>query len=304
MKHKIIGFAGIGTMGSGMVRNLLKNGFKVIAYNRTKDKARQISHSSLAVADSPKEMCGKSDIIITCVSNDNAVEDILFGKNGIFEAMNKEKILIDCSTVSINLTEKAAEECRKIGAEFLDAPVTGSKTGAHGGTLLFMVGGSKKTLDSLMPLFQSMGSKIVYCGKNTFGQRAKLALNLAQSLILQSYLEGIALGIKNGVSLGSMVEIFDNSGAKSGVASAKLPKIAGNEFSQHFKLELMSKDINLAKSEIGKLGMKLPLSEQIASIFDKAMGSGWKGEDFCSIAKLIEKENRISFSNSLKTKEL
>lgn len=304
MKYKNIGFAGIGTMGSGMVQNLLKNGFKVIAYNRTKDKARRIYNPNLIVADSPKEMCGKSDVVITCVSNDNAVEEVLFGKNGIFEDLNKEKTLVDCSTISIELTEKVAEECGKIGVEFLDAPVTGSKTGAESGTLLFMVGGNKKTLDNLTPVFNAMGKKTVYCGKNTFGQRAKIALNLAQSLILQSYLEGLALGIKNGISLNSMIEIFENSGAKSGVVSAKLPKITEKDFFQHFKLELMNKDVNLAKSEIKKLGMKMPLSGEIADIFDKAMRSGWKDEDFCSIAKLIEKENRISFSNGLKTKAL
>lgn len=290
-----IGFIGLGTMGSGMVQNLLKNGFNVTVFNRTKSKADGIKHQNITIADSPKDAIEKSDIVITCVKNDSALEDVLFSKNGVFEALGKGKALIDCSTVSIELTQKIAQECDKKNAEFLDAPITGSKLAAEGGTLMFMVGGKKEVLESLMRVFNAMGKKAVYCGENTYGQKAKIALNLGQSLILQSYLEALMLGLKEGVSIEAMAEIFENSGAKSAVGSFKLNYIMKNDFEPHFKLELMDKDIKLAMSEIKKLKIDLPLSSKISGVFDLAMEKGWEKEDWSAIAKLLEENSKMEF---------
>lgn len=288
-----IGFIGLGTMGSGMVQNLLKNGFKVNAYNRTSSKAGKINHKNFNFAESPKEACEKSEIVITCVSNDAALESVLFSNNGVFAALGKGKILIDCSTTSVKATAKIAEECGKKNANFIDAPVTGSKTAAESGTLLFMAGGDRKTIGNCMPVFNAMGKKLVYCGPNTYGQRAKIALNLTQALMLQSCLEGLVLGAKNGVPLKSMLEIFENSGAKSGVGSVKVQKIMKRDFSPHFKLELMNKDVEFAMSEMKKLGLELPLSIEVAKVFKKAMSEGLGHEDFASLAKLLEEKAGI-----------
>lgn len=290
---KDIGFIGLGTMGKGMVQNLLNNGFGVNAYNRTISKAKQINHKNFEATNSPKEACEKSEAVITCVSSDAALGNVLFSNNGVFKAPAKGKILIDCGTTSIELTAKIAEECGKKGIKFLDAPITGSKMAAESGTLLFMVGGNKKTVDYCMPIFNAMGKKIVYCGSNTFGQRAKIALNLTQALILESCFEGLILGVKNGVPLQSMIEIFENSGAKSNVGTVKIPKVLKRDFSAHFKLELMNKDVGFAINEMKKLGLELPLSIAVAKVFRKAMSKGLEHEDFASLVKLLEENAGI-----------
>lgn len=288
-----IGFIGLGTMGSGMAQNLLKNGFKVIGYNRTKSKADAIKHKNFSAANSPKEACENANIIVTCVASDSALNDVLFSGNGVFNALDEKKMLIDCSTTSIELTAKIAKECEKRGIRFLDAPITGSKMGAEAGTLLFMAGGDEKTVKECMPIFNAMGRKLVYCGHNTYGQRAKIALNLTQALMLQSCFEGLVLGVRIGVPLASMIEIFENSGAKSGVGSVKIPKVLNRDFSPHFKLELMNKDVEFAMSETQKLGLELPLSREVAKVFRKAMEKGLGQEDFAGIVKLLEKEAGI-----------
>ena len=287
---KTIGFIGFGTMGSGMVQNLLKNGFNVIGYNRTKSKAEKIKHKNFSAANSPKEACENADITVTCVSSDSALNDVLFSEKGIFDVLDKKKILIDCGTTSVELTSKIAKECGKRGVRFLDAPITGSKMGAEAGTLLFMAGGDEKDVKECMAVFNAMGRKLVYCGPNTFGQKAKIALNLTQALMLQSCFEGLILGVKNGVPLPTMIEIFENSGAKSGVGSVKIPKVLKRDFSPHFKLELMNKDVEFAMSEMQKLGLELPLSKEVAKVFRKAMVKGIGHEDFASLAKLLEKD--------------
>lgn len=288
-----IGFIGLGTMGSGMAQNLLKNGFKVVGYNRTKLKAEKTRHKNFSIAISPKEACRNSDITITCVASDSALNEVLFSAEGVFNDLDKNKTLIDCSTTSVELTSKIAKECEKRGIKFLDAPITGSKMGAETGSLLFMAGGDEKVVKECMPVFNAMGKKLVYCGPSTFGQRAKIALNLTQALILQSSFEGLVLGAKNGVSLKSMIEIFENSGAKSGVGSVKIPKVLKRDFSAHFKLELMNKDVEFAVNEMKKLGLELPLSMAVAKVFRKAMAKGLGSEDFAGIAKLLEEEAEV-----------
>lgn len=290
MGIRTIGFVGIGTMGRGMVQNLLRNGFTVFAYNRTKEKASGIKHENLHVVDSPAEACEKSGVIITSVSDDSALRDVLFSEKGVFRMLEEGKTLIDCGTTSVDLTAEIAGECRKRKVNFLDAPVTGSKAGAEGGTLMFMVGGSKEAVEECAPVFNAMGKRIVHCGGNTSGQKAKIALNLAQSLVLQGYFEGIVLGMKNGVPLGSMLEIFDNSGAKSGVSSAKMPNVLRRDFSPHFRLDLMDKDVRLAKLEMEKLGLDLPLGNELVGVFREAMEKGWGKEDFSCLVRLLEEK--------------
>jgi len=293
MQNKKIGFIGLGTMGHGMVQNLLKNNFFVNGYNRTKSKAQGIKDKNFRIFDTPSQAAEESDAIITCVSSDDALNEVLFSKSGIFDSLNSSKVLVDCSTTSVELTEKIAKECEKRNINFLDAPITGSKLGAEGGALLFMVGGDKKVLDGLMKVFDAMGKRIVYCGKNTYGQRAKIALNLTQAVVLQGYLEGLMLGINNGVPLKAMLEILENSGARTGVGSVKVPKILKRDFSPHFRLELMNKDVQFAMHETGKLGLNLPLSKELSKVFSKAMEKGLGKDDVSSLIKLIEENSKV-----------
>src|SRR3989338_1966083 len=156
-----------------------------------------------------------------------------------------------------------------------------------------MIGGNKEIFDKCMPLWNAMGKKAVYCGENGAGQKAKYALNLAQTLILEGYLEGLIFGLKNNVPIDAMIEILDNSGAKNGVASFKMPYIMKRYFNAHFKYKLMHKDIKIAEKEINALGLNLPLSKEIFKIFQKGHDKGLGEEDFCSLVKLLEGEAEI-----------
>ncbi len=286
----IVGFVGVGTMGRGMVKNLAKNGFDVIAYNRTKDKISDLASDKITIANSIKEVCA-GDYVFCCLPNDEALEDVLFGKEGIMPLLNNENTLVDSGTTSVTLTQRVSEECKKSGITFLDAPVTGSKLGAENGTMMFMIGGEKKCFEDARNVFEAMGTRLVYCGPSTYGQRSKIALNMTMSLSLQGYLEGITLALKNDVPLDVIEEIFENSGAKSGIGSFKMPYIKKRDFEQHFMLKLMHKDLKLADAEIKKLGLDLPLAGKISEVFSKSLERG--EEDVCTVVKELEKKSGI-----------
>ena len=291
---KNIGFIGIGTMGNGMVENLLKSGFNVYAHNRTKDKIKAIKHKNLTIADKPKELPLECDVIFTCVSNDEALKDILFSNDGVFKTLSKKNRLVDCGTTSLELTKEIYEKAKKKGVEFLDAPITGSKIGAETGQLLFMVGGPKKIFDGCMPLWNAMGKKAVYCGEGGAGQKVKHALNLAMSLILESYLEALIFAMKSGVDIGPIMEVLDNSGAKNGVASFKMAFIMDRKFKPaHFLYKLMHKDLKIAEKEIKDLGIELPLSKEVFKQFQKGHEKGLDEDDWCGLVKILEGEAGI-----------
>ncbi|MAG15795.1 hypothetical protein CMO88_01920 [Candidatus Woesearchaeota archaeon] len=285
---KNIGFAGIGTMGAGMANNLVKAGYKVFVYNRTKSKAESIKEA--IVVDSPAELCEKSEVIFICVSNDEALKNILFDENGIFSKLTEKNILVDSGTISVALTDEVANKCDEKNVEFLDAPITGGKKGADEGTLMFMIGGKKDTFEKCRDVFAVMGDKLVYCGGNTYGQRMKITLNLTQAMTLEAYLEGVALGLKNGLTLGVIRDVLDNSGARSNVAIGKMPAITHHDFTPNFLLELMNKDVRLAEQEIRKLGISLPLAEAMIKVLQETMDKGYAKEDWVSIAKLLEEK--------------
>jgi 3-hydroxyisobutyrate dehydrogenase-like beta-hydroxyacid dehydrogenase len=287
-----IGFIGIGTMGAGMVKNLAKHNHKVIAYNRTRERAEELAAQDDRITAGTLDDVAETEAIITCISNDQALDETLF-KSGFLQRLRQGQTLIDSGTTSVEMTERIAAACAKQGVAFLDAPVTGSRAGAESGTLLFMAGGERKTFDAMIPVMQAMGTRQVYCGPQTHGQRAKIALNLAQAMILESYLEGLALGIKEGVPLDAMIEILDNSGAKCGIGTVKLATIRKRDFVQRFKLSLMYKDLLLAQQEIAKLKLTLPIAQQMPVIYREAMAH--PDEDFSITAATIEKHAGIEF---------
>ncbi len=286
MGFKVIGFVGVGTMGRGMVQNLAKNNFEVLAYNRTKEKILDLASEKIKIVDSIEEV-GAADVIITCLPGDESLNQVIFHSQLLLKLKNK--ILVDCGTTSIEMTQKVAKACEENSIDFMDAPITGSKLGAQKGTMTMMMGGKKETFDILLPVFEAMGKVHVYCGPTTYGQRAKLALNMAQAMILESYLECLIFGVKNGVPLEAMEKIMENSGAKSNIGSFKLPYIKKREFEQHFMLKLMHKDMTLAENEMKRLGLDLPLAKHIKEIFDHSLHKHGE-EDLAAIVKRLEKQ--------------
>jgi 3-hydroxyisobutyrate dehydrogenase-like beta-hydroxyacid dehydrogenase len=288
-----IGFLGVGTMGAGMVRNLIAAGHQVAGWNRSVAKLSALADElgpSLTIAASPGAAAAGAEIVILCVSSDEAVEALMFGDEGVLASLAAGALVIDCGTTGRALTARVAEACRALGLGFIDAPITGSKLGAEGGRLTFMVGGPAELVARAAPLFEVMGRHHVHVGAQVGqGQAAKYCLNMTQAVVLQGVLEGYTLARVLGVPLAKMAEILEHSAGKTGVGSFKTPYLQARDFRPHFRADLMHKDLHLALAEAEARRVPLPAATAVRGLYDQAVAEGLGPEDFLVLAKLLER---------------
>ena len=181
-----------------------------------------------------------------------------------------------------------AEELAALGIEFLDAPCTGIEGRREGGTLTFMVGGEKEVFDHVKPFFEAMGKTLYYCGKSGMGLRAKLTQNLILGNLLQAFNEGLVLSTKAGVDPELMLDILNNSAARSGLIAIKAPMVFKRDFSTNFSVKWLEKDIGLAVDLGSELGVPLMLTGLTQQLFQAAMAKGYGEEDICGSIRVLE----------------
>ena len=195
-----LGFLGLGIMGYPMARHLLKAGHEVALWSHTATKAQELAAEGKGIAcATPKEVAQRADFIFYCVGNTAMDHAVTVGKNGLLEGIRPGSVTADCSTVSPTASEELGAAFAAQGVHFLDAPCTGSKAGAEGGTLTFMVGGDQGAFDRAKPYFEIMGKRLYYCGPSGNGLRAKLTQNLVLANLMQAFAEGMVSATKNGI---------------------------------------------------------------------------------------------------------
>lgn len=286
-----LGFLGLGIMGYPMARNLLQAGHNVALWSFTASKAEELAAKfpDLAtVCATPKDVAANSDVIVLIVGDTAMSEQVVFGPNGLMEAAKPGTVIVDASTVACAYSKSAAARCAEKGVEFLDAPCTGSKPGAEGGTLTFMIGGKNDVFDQIKPLLEPMGKRLYYCGGPGLGMHAKLTQNLILSNLLQAFNEGLVLATKAGVDPDLMLDILDNSAAKSGLIAFKAPYVFRRDFTTNFSVKWMHKDIGLMLESGRDLGVPLPLTSLTHQMFQAAIATGHGDEDICSTIKVLE----------------
>jgi 3-hydroxyisobutyrate dehydrogenase-like beta-hydroxyacid dehydrogenase len=272
-------------MGHAMAANLVKAGNEVAVWNRTPGK--QVEGARLAA--SPAEAAQGAEVVWLCVSDTAAVESVLFGASGVEQSLEPGAVVVDSSTISPAATRKFAERVRKKGADYVDSPVTGSKTGAENGTLIFIVGGEEQTIEKLKPLFAAMGKKVCRMGETGKGQSAKLTMNLQIALIYEGFAEGLTLAAKLGVDTEVLMPLVNASMVRSGVVEYKAPFVLRRDFTPNFPLRLMRKDILLALEAAKEARVKLPGLETVEEIYDMAVEDGHSELDYAATLLLLEK---------------
>jgi len=280
-----VAFLGLGIMGHGMAANLVKAGHEVTVWNRTPGKLVE----GAAVAPNPAAAAQGADVVWMCVADTAAVEKILFGPEGIEQALSAGMIVADSSTISPSATVKFAERVRGKGADYVDAPMTGSKIGAANGSLIFMVGGDASTIDKLSPLFAAMGKKIFRMGETGKGQATKLAMNLQIAMIFEGFAEALTLATKLGVDAKQLISLIEATMVKSGVVEYKAPFVLQRDFTPNFPLRLMHKDILLALEAAKEARVKLPGLETVEEVYEMATEDGHRDLDYAATLSLLEK---------------
>lgn len=287
MREKI-GFVGLGIMGQPMALNLVKAGFEVSVFNRTRGKTEPLERAGARVASSPADAARGADYVMSIVSDSAASEQVVIGKDGVQETLKPGAILIDSSTISPVVSRKLACHAAGKQASFLDAPVTGSKHGAEKGELTFMIGGDRAAFDRALPVLKVLGKKHIYCGANGAGLSAKLAQNVIQSAMVEIFCEGFVLATKAGVKPETMFEIVQSSMARASLTDFKAPFIFKGDFTPYFPLKWMHKDVTLAMEAAFAQGVPMPAAAAVKEVYGAACAQGKGDLDYAAVVTFLE----------------
>jgi 3-hydroxyisobutyrate dehydrogenase-like beta-hydroxyacid dehydrogenase len=285
---------GLGIMGEPMARNLLKAGFSVGIWNRTASRGATLVGEGAIAAPTPAQAVSGADFCVCMVADPPALDAVLTGPDGALAALRPGAVLINMGTQAISQIEGLAARCKDLGLLFVDAPVTGSRSGAVEGSLTILAAAEEGTLERARPVLEKLGKTILHVGKPGDGTRAKLVLNLIQSGMLAAWSEGLALGKRLGLSPDLTLRVLENSAGNAALFRYKGPFLLKRDFSTNFSLKLMDKDIKLAMKEAERMGMDLPACRVVSELFSAATAAGFSEEDFLSIAKIVEKRAGIT----------
>jgi 3-hydroxyisobutyrate dehydrogenase len=280
-----IAFLGLGTMGLPMSHNLKKK-FDLKVWNRGSPRAQQAALEGLVVAKSPSEAVLGADVICTCVSTPQALLEVVAA---IKPGLQKGQLLIDFSTVSVSTIEQLAAELQPIGVGVIDAPVTGSRGGAEKGTLVVMAGGAKSDLERAKPVFDAVGEKVIHCGPLGAGTQVKLAGNGLIAAMLQAFSEGLLLTSRAGVDPQKFIEVVQASGFRSPYFEFKGKSLLAHEFTPHFTVDLMHKDLTLLNENASALGVPMPTAASLKETYQLARSAGLGHLDISAVITVFEK---------------
>ena len=283
-KHAV-GYIGLGIMGYPMAANLLKSGYQVTVYNRTAAKARPLKEHGAIVAESVADVARTSSVMFLCLGGTADVEEMV---DQLLPHLHADSLIIDTSTISPVASRSIAARLQARQVNFLDAPCTGSKSGATNATLTFMVGGEKAAFDRARPYLESLGKKIFYAGGNGTGLQVKLTQNLIGALTCQAMAEGFVLAKKAGISPSLVLEVLQNSVARNPMIDGKLPLVLSRNFEPAFSLKWMHKDLGLMMESADALRVSLPATALVRELFGAGIAMGYGEDDFASAIRVME----------------
>ena len=287
-----VGFIGLGIMGLNMAKRILSSGYPLTVYNRTMSHAGPLIATGANLAKTPFELAQTSDVIITMVSDDPAIESVVFKDNGMLPAMKDGKVFINMSTVSLDCVMKINTMVTKQHGVFIDAPVSGSKTPAEQGTLVILCGGEKEQVDKYSPLLLTMGKKVMYAGKAGMGTRLKLTANLLLGSMIGALSETVYFGTANGIAPELIFDMIGSSPLSSPLYTLKAQNMIHHDFTPSFPLKHQYKDLNLILGLAEALNIELPLTKAVDAVFETAVSEGKGDMDMSAVVTTLNKEMR------------
>ena len=289
MGIKSVGFIGIGVMGKSMAYNLIKNGFDVYVYSRTKSKADEVVGKGALWCSSVKECVSQKDAVITMVGYPKDVEEVYYGRNGIIKNAKKGAVIIDMTTTSPVLSEKIYSLATEKGLYAVDAPVSGGDKGAENATLSIMAGGDKESFEMALPLFKALGTTIIYEGKAGSGQHTKMSNQIAIAGAIAGVCEAIRYGDLAGLDRRLMLNSIKNGAAGSWQMSNNGENILSNNFDPGFFIKHFIKDMKIASSEAEVRGEKLEALETVLKMYEALENDGLGDMGTQALIKYYEK---------------
>src|SRR6266567_6209679 len=282
-----IGFVGLGTMGSRVVKRLLDAGYTVTGYNRTRSKAQWLLDAGMKWGDTPSAVAETADVTFTMVTNTHALQEVVGGHNGILAGLREGKIYIDMSTVSPSKSREVAARVAATGAHMLDVPVSGSVITLEQGNLSLMVGGEEAIFERVKPILLDIGPKVNYVGKNGQAVLMKIAINLNLQVQILAFYEGLLLAVKGGIPLETALEVMLNSVIASPSLKYRTPFILQPPDEAWFNVDMMQKDMLLALELCRELNVPVPIVAISNEFLTSARAMGLAKEDFAIVYKVL-----------------
>jgi 3-hydroxyisobutyrate dehydrogenase len=286
---KKVGFIGLGLMGNGMSMNILKGGFPLTVWNRTRSRMNELIDAGAMKANSPKEVAENSEIIVMIVTDSSDVKEVIMGKEGVINGVKSGSIVIDMSTISPLVTKEITEELEKKEAHMLDAPVSGGVIGAKEGTLSIMVGGEKKVFDEALPVLETMGKTITHVGKNGDGQIVKAVNQILVGMTMLGVAEGLMFASKAGVDLQKCYQAVSGGAAGSWQLTVNGNKILHGDLEPGFKIKDYVKDLRIIMETASELKMPLLGTKTVQQLFWNLNTEEMKNKGTQAIIVPIEK---------------
>lgn len=291
MSAASIGVVGLGVMGSRFAGRLLDAGFPVLGTNRSQEKAAALLERGLTWCDTPREVAAAAEVVLSSVTDDAALKAVVTGADGILAGLRPATAYVDMSTVSPHLSREPAR-VRAVGAEMLDAPVSGSVPQAESGSLTIMVGSSEPAFNRVEPILAHLGS-VVRVGENGQGLLLKLAINISVAAQMVAFGEGVLLAERGGIDRSTAVEVMSMSAIGSPLLRGRAPLIVEPSNTAWFDIQMLEKDLTLALDTAQRLRVLLPATAVVDELFDKAQAIGYGHRDIASIpAALAELSGR------------
>jgi 3-hydroxyisobutyrate dehydrogenase len=284
-----IAFLGLGIMGSGMARRLLANGFPVTVFNRNAEKSKPFALEGARVAGSPREAAEQADVILSMVADDLAARSLWLGENGALASARPATVCIECSTATVNWVRELSAAVAACNAEFLDAPVTGSKVHAASGELTFLIGGDSATLEKARPVLAAMSKTIHHVGPAGSGALLKLINNFLCGVQAASMAEALAVIERSGLDRAKALEILTGGAPGSPLVKTIIGRVTAPDFTPNFPLRLMTKDLGYAIQEGGKFSVDLQTAKAALKVFQTAIAEGHGEQDMAAVVEPFRK---------------
>ncbi len=292
IQHRI-GFIGMGHMGSSMAHRLLDAGHHLMVYDRTREKAVQLEQRGAEVAQSPQDLAARCDIVMACVTDDEALEQVMFGQDGALAGVRDASTLIDLSSVSPNASRRLHTAAREKGAAMIDAAVSGSVPQVEQGSLVIFVGGERETYQQCKPFLEVLGKSVFHMGPSGMGTTMKLVVNTLLGVGMQALAEAIALGNKAGLEKDVLLDVLEQTAVLTPGQKAKLANVQREQYPTQFALSLMHKDFHLILSEAYAVSAPMPATAVAQQMYAAAVAKGMD-EDFSVMVKFMEQLAGVS----------
>lgn len=293
MEEKI-GWVGTGVMGKSMCAHILKAGYHISVYNRTKEKAKELIEGGAQWCSNPKEVAEICDIVFTIVGFPQDVEEVYLGENGILKGIREGSIIVDMTTSEPSLAQKIYNEAKKKNINSIDAPVSGGDVGSREGTLAIMAGGDKEVYDKVLPLFKLMGKNIAYMGKAGSGQHTKMSNQILIASTMIGVVESLLYAYKANLNLNEVINVIGKGAAGSWSINNLGPRIVEGNFDPGFFIKHFVKDMGIALQEAKRMNLSLPGLSLANQFYISAMALGFENLGTHGLYKVLAKMNGIN----------